>query len=659
MLYEPKVRVVEATSERVLVAMPRPVDRALHIAKYMPRHQRPTPTLRLPVPRPAHARGALAAALGAIPPPYCFSEVLVPEVHPGIGPSQPWREPEGSALLLPTATAWDLSFDRNMATALLLDPHELPIPASGVQLQLAARTVLERTPRETLLRVALHWAFACDVFHRPWSAHRQTLLKHLLSVPAENSERIRDARDRLVVPQVVRLVAIAAIVGLPAGPLHGAFEYQNAPLLLRTLVDGYFPSLAEASTPTPAEVRTALWLISFESHFEDVADEAVPLLMAQTFGRQSVGEAHDDLARWLTWVEMSDDHPHGTWTPTTAPSELRNALRPTSDLDLRPVAYLVWQILIFMMVSQDVANQLWTIPALAEFAPGIQAPDLSAAWQFLSTSLVRQAHELDDQHGRAAARDATGGPDADAISHRKAIEQWLIDRPFIQFDDGVIVPIGQPETVHGVIGALEAFMEHKASGRTGRQHIANILGGCFQAYVTGLVHTVNNSHRVFDHAVIDSVAASPGKRADLVIADASGWYVVIEATKRSLRGDIRYGNEEALARWADDHITKLQQAQATERRLTKVAAAGDWPAPTETACLVVCDLPLPQTLGLNEMFQRRTGMRRPPFICSISEFELLAKFGARGFSLPSLVLAWQRGHHGIPLGHFLSRWPLR
>ncbi|MYI20526.1 MAG: hypothetical protein F4121_10770 [Acidimicrobiia bacterium] len=507
------------------------------------------------------------------------------------------------------------------------------------------------------MRIALHWAFACDVSHRPWAAHNSTLLQHSLSVPAENAARVADARDRLVIPQVVRLVAIAAALRLSAGPSLGTFEYQDDPPPLRTLVDAYFPSLAEAVAPTPAEVRTALWLRSFESSFEDVGGDAVSLMMAQTFGKQSIGEPHDGLARWLYWVSMPDDHPRGTWATKDAPSELRRELRPTGELDLRSVAYLVHTILPFLMESQDTANQLWTIPTLANITHGAQQLDLSGAWKFFGNNLVRQADDTDDLRSLAEAALHLGAPEAEPLILRKAIEQWLIDRPFLRFDDGVIIPIGLPEMVHGVISALETYKGRGETGKTGRQRIGNLLGGCFEAYVMELAHRLDNDHRVLDHTVIDSVIGSAGKRGDLVVADGHGWYVVIEATKRSLRGDIRYGDEEALARWADEHVEKLAQAQSTERSLHEIAAAAHCAPPRESACLVVCDLPLPQTFGLNAIFHRRTGLRHRPFICSISEFEILIELGGAGFSVPSLVAAWQQGQEDIPLGHFLARWP--
>ena len=649
--------IVRATNSRVLAAVSRPDDPALYLQKYLPRDIRPLDTITLPFERPAHAPGALAGIVGAMPHHYCNRVVAMPRRYPGVALSQPWQEPEGSALLVPSAATWELTLRRNMQGALLLDPHELPVPASGSQLLRAAQAILENAQREALLRIAFHWAFACDVSHLSHLSASPALLQHSLSAPVENLGRIEGAGDRLVVPQAVRLVAIAAASQASAAPVGKEFRYESVPTPLKTLVNEYFPSFVEATPPTPAEIRTALWLLSFESVFEDVAEEPLPRLMAHTFGKQSVGEPHNDLARWLNLVNMRDDHPYRAWDPKAAPSNLRGALCLTGDLDLRYVAQLARQVLPTLIASQHAANQLWTIPALVGATAGHEVLVLAAAWQFLVTNLVRETSELTGPRGPGANAPDLGDIAGDPIPIRKEIERWLIERPILRFDDGVIIPIGLPETVHGVISAIETSAGREARDGKKRQLAANILGGCFQAYVTELAHAVDDRHRILGDDVID-LASPPGeKRGDLVIADPDGLYLVIEATRRSLRGDIRYGDKEALERWAGEHLGKLGQAQATASSLHKATANASWAPPRESTCLVVCDLPLLPTMGLQEVFRQISGLRHPPFICSISEYELLIAFGQRGFSVPSLVMAWQQGRRDIPLGHFLSGWP--
>ena len=661
---EPGPTVVEASGGRVLIALERVPLRALLVARHLQRPPRPFPVCTLRVPIAPSAPGALAVEVGAIPAHYWEMQLVFPPVHPGLALSEPWNEPGTSGIFLPGTVAGDLTVRRNLSTMLLLEPHDLPIPASGSELQRAAQSVLQDAQPETLLRVAMHWAFACDVALRDWDGHDDTLLHHSLSVPLQNAAHVEDAANRLVISQSLRVVAVDAIARDLARTKSGGLRdcYDVAPPL-EALVYAYFPSLARGDAPTHAEIRTALWLLAFETPFDDISDSPLASLMAVTFGRQSIGDPHEALDRWLRLVNTPDGHPHGTWTTKDAPSELRRSLRTAEHLDLRDVAILVRDVLPLMILFQDVGNQLWTARALAEVRRGVQDRDFSTAWSFLARKLVRQVHGLDNPRSGVVAEIDLEDSDSNMIARRKAIEQWLIERPFLGFGDGTLIPIGLPDTAYGVIRACETFGDRMEQRDRAPQWVGNLLGLCFQASVVELAHAVQRGHRVLDVDVIDqvmdSVAGKDAKRADLVIGDAQGQYVVIEVTRRNLRGGIRYGDEEALREWADGQLGKLQQVESTEANLDEIASAGGWMRPRQSTGLVVCDLPLPQTLGLRALFDRQSGVHRAPFICSIAEFEVLVAKAQSGWSVPSLVLAWKQSRPDRPLGHFLTQWPHR
>ena len=118
----------------------------------------------------AGAVGALMAIAAVLPEYLAVTRVpMMPDVA-GSGLHQPWHQLVGSALLLRAEPAFDLSLQRSMSMELLLDPASLPVPVVGDCLRRAAEAVLGATQPETLLRVALHWAFACDVHVRPLGA---------------------------------------------------------------------------------------------------------------------------------------------------------------------------------------------------------------------------------------------------------------------------------------------------------------------------------------------------------------------------------------------------------------------------------------------------------------------------------------------------------
>ena len=207
----------------------------------------------------------------------------------------------------------------------------------------------------------------------------------------QNDAVVEDAAKRLVIAQSLRVVAVDAIARNLARTKSGGLRdcYDVAPPL-EALVYAFFPSLSRGDAPTHAEIRTALWLRAFETPFDEISDSPLASLMAVMFGRQSVGEPHEALDRWLGLVDTTDDHPYGTWTTKDAPSELRRALRSGDHLDLRDVAILVRDVLPLLILFQDVGNQLWTAPALAAVLQGVQDRDFSAAWSFLARNLIRR-----------------------------------------------------------------------------------------------------------------------------------------------------------------------------------------------------------------------------------------------------------------------------
>ena len=223
-------------------------------------------------------------------------------------------------------------------------------------------------------------------------------------------------------------------------------------------------------------------------------------------------------------------------------------------------------------------------------------------------------------------------------------------------------PSVDPDAVHGTIECCQRA--HNGQVETPprrRQRIGNALGGFFEARVRQLCHGLGNSYLVIDSDVIDEVmdreAGRDSKRADVVIGDNYGCYLVLEATKRNLRLGIRYGDQEALDSWADEHLGKYQQAEATADHLHAIAAECNAPTPRNIACVVVGDLPLRQDIALSAVFDARAGRRLPPFLCGITEFEMLVELGQTGFSVPSVACAWQHSGTDVSLGLYLTNHP--
>ena len=199
------------------------------------------------------------------------------------------------------------------------------------------------------------------------------------------------------------------------------------------------------------------------------------------------------------------------------------------------------------------------------------------------------------------------------------------------------------------------------TSRRRSQRIGETLGRFFEARVKELCHDLGRGHWVIGSDDIDAVtnrqAGTGSKRADMIIGNIDGRYLVVEATKRNLRPEIRYGDRAVLDEWADDHLGKLEQARTTAQHIWAITAACGMPSPRSVSCLVVGDLPLRQDIGLSALFAARSDTRLPPFLCGIIEFETLIELGQGGWSVPSVVSAWQSGGSDVSLGYYLSDHP--
>ena len=282
--------------DRFAVRVNRAEQPVLHISRNLAGPLRSVPTLVVPTSADAWTPGAFAAAAGVMPEGFATREVPMMPDPTGTGIRQPWRELPGTPFLVPSLAAADISVQRALAAEPTLDPRHLPVPAVGGALQGAAQSVLACAQRETLLRVAMHWAFASEVAHRPWAQNRDTLRYHSLSGPEENRHQMQLASHRLVIPQLVRVIAMDTIYPHSSAGCETEDPSQlSAPV--RTLVSEFFPSLERSEPPSHREIRTALWILSHDTPFADLGDGGPATLMAHTFGMQSIGEPQDSLRR--------------------------------------------------------------------------------------------------------------------------------------------------------------------------------------------------------------------------------------------------------------------------------------------------------------------------------------------------------------------------
>ncbi|MCY3949811.1 MAG: hypothetical protein OXF61_11470 [Acidimicrobiaceae bacterium] len=643
-----------------------PVD-VLHVNRYTPRQVQELSAAYVPRRPKPDQPGALATYAGLLPFHYVMDKVtIMPEIH-GSWIEQPWSETRGSALLLPKDIADELSLRRSMSVKLLADPDLLRVSPIGDVLRCAAKQLLAHTQPEELMRVAMHFAFACEIAHRPWARAEVVHRCHDLQAPEPDRPWLRNRAEVLVEPPIVRVIALDAACMIAADTRQPAGVSLLSPTV-RTLLAGFLPSLVDGQPPSPSEIRTAIWVLSYDSPFEIVDEDAPSMLMANAFGRRSSGEPHLSPSDWASLVSLPDNHRDRSWGPGQAPSDLRAELLTASGLDLRVVAMIVTWMLDTMVQSQHSDNQLWTLPALAARFREQHDFSIEPVLEFIEAHLVFSADALREvlliEDDADESRDAAEAKRR-AVERRKQIEQSCFERPFIRFGDGSIIPVAMADVSYRTIELCqEPHNDQKEDPNKRRRRIGGLLGHCFEAKVKELCRTIGHGHFVIDsdtiNEVIDRRAGRNAKRGDdVVIGNLDGNYLVVEATKRNQRLGIRYAEHEPLEQWAEAHRGKHQQALNTARHLRQITKDAGFPPPNTITTLVVGDLVLPQNAALSDLLNRGSDEPHPPFLCSLTEFKSLVELGQLGFGVPEAARAWQSTGTDESMSVFLSNYPLR
>ena len=222
-----------------------------------------------------------------------------------------------------------------------------------------------------------------------------------------------------------------------------AYDPTSLNVLERSLIEAFLPSAVTGQHPQHSEIRTALWILSHGTPLDGLGYDGPSVFLAHTFGMRSIGEPQDALLRWCQLLSLPDNHPHGRWETGQAPSDLRADLRTSTGLDLRDVAEATRGMLTTMMALQDMGNQLATLGLLLAFAKNTLGDTEHDALAFgcdhLTTTVeqLQNSLRLDDDTPTGDSRD-------DVVTRRRRIEEYFLKHPFVQFDDGSIVPSAPP-----------------------------------------------------------------------------------------------------------------------------------------------------------------------------------------------------------------------
>ena len=195
------------------------------------------------------------------------------------------------------------------------------------------------------------------------------------------------------------------------------------------------------------------------------------------------------------------------------------------------------------------------------------------------------------------------------------------------------------------------------------------LGGMFESYMMSLLDDLDEQR----YAVVPESRLKPRESKEgvcdvLVIDRIERWWVFIEVALSTNGRWIAEGDVEAVDRKYKHYARKLGQIEVTRQRTRQIADSLGVPMPVGIQRLIVAETPLPRnpitTTKLLEAVDGGSETRRERaatdgdnlrVLCSADEFEQLIDSVRRGWSMPSVLAAWQDHPVDTALLNTLSR----
>jgi hypothetical protein len=638
---------------RLPVAVQTPPDYGFYIARF-PVQEPPLLPPGLPVaaaddavviPRAPHPDPVLDAAVLTM----LLPDSLVPPdpVFEPAGPARrlhlPWRQDPLTGLLLPDDTLHQLWWARSFPIRCNLTPGMLGLRFDVADLDAVAWAVLRCCPLSALVEVLAGLAFQVDILGSPGLLDRA--IAELLNLPGELQARLRGAVHHgspLLDPRCLRWIIREPAAANATGHNAGPEPWKPVGLAQEAIARVLFPiTLGTGGARLRfEEVLRAVWLLhdGFELGDDTAAeaDRTMSLVAAYTYGVHQATGMLRFLDRGRRLLEVDDTHPAvAGFAPP--PSALREAFTRETGLTtsqwvhgaaILAVRYVNW--VATNRPHQVTLEQLMELELPVRLSAGFR----SVVERELITTIDELGHAVLDEMGRSSVAYVGLG------STPKHDSRAMRDRPLLRSDNGDLHPTGLGLLLDRIMD-LPRYVVHR-SGTLGTDRVVrNIVGHMFEGYVTDRIAETRGRHQVLTEHDITAVLGQ-AKRGDAIIG-YGGDYLLVEVSVQSLGRGIAAGDPVSITSRCQTYHEKAEQAEAMARRLEELVRAYDLPSVRSWTYLVVTDQALPNNPALANALRRIHPGRNPRFICGIDEFELLLAAGVPGWSIPTLVRAWQTG----------------
>ena len=624
------------------------------VAKYLAPDEPPTigstfrtPTLGLIPPAAEEFWGVASRTLLDLPQnPESFPFFLGREVEEGLGGL--WRSDGETGLRLPDHYLRERAFDRSWSAKQVLAPSTLGIPFSSESMARVAWQVVVRAGIERVVKLALSASFRAEVlgWRHPLAVSAVESINLPPAFAARALAEVRRGRPFLN-PRCMRWIAreVAAWdhAGRPA--LDESVANDEDELVATVFFARVLKGLAE---PTDPELVKAFWFLQEGFHGADIEDGALSLdavtslIAALGYGVRQSNEWAQRMARWHAIWMTADDHPTLLNNDAVSPRTLPTSLRASAESQLGMTVH-EWFALGFTIVARHFT---WT----AQGNPHIATPEVlktqlnplpikDEAMASLERWLVVDLGEL----GREVVEDSErwAGGYRGLGTTRQHETRVLRDRPYVRLpEDGAWVPAGfdllvdrfdsVPRAASAASGDFKGDADRLVGGG---------LGFLMEAHVHDLLDRASSRHVVVHESALKRVLPEES-RSDAVLA-YSNETLAVETSIQRLPEGVAAGHTATVRKRCRAYVSKANQARSTLTALPRVRGDLGLPRALVGSYLVVTDLSLPLTQAIAEELVNIDSTINPRFVITLDELELLVGLGNRGWSIPSIVFAWQ------------------
>ena len=615
---------------------------ALHYSRTPVPHplpREPVPMVDIDLPMPTDSP---AVNMGMLLP---VNERAIPTFpNLGLGLETPFYPHPNLDLLIPLHSLYRHWLKTDMPVVLFLTPSEIGIPYSAeVCRRSALRYLASVRDRAQLIVNLTSIRTTLEIVINNHPAQRR--IAHAMAMPAEIENRIlADLSSGKVLFSPVCVEWLLAETVTAEQPPWGVPSKIDGCDDLEKL---FFPSLAYGHPASESQDLRAI-LFAQQGFFHGDRPFAEPatdaLLTEMVAGMLASGDS-----RPLRHISVSA-HIWRARRSSTAGYKWRHSMLKTFER----ATGLTYQrfLALILLACMDITK---TVGDLSDNPPTFAKPDIIERLNLFSSdelasfeSLIDNYMSISESELRSILRD---GGNYRGWGYLESRSLDVLDiPPFIRIN-GQFVLLGLGRLVRSARTLMFTVLSEN-----GHKSPRGLYGKfCFETTIIELANQLIPRHLVASDDDMEPILGKSHSKPDLLIAH-NRQALVVEVYANSIDGRVRKGDHSAIFGRYSRYRSKLKQARAVVEDIsTLTSELFNWSKVERVVELVVVEDMSPNNPIL-EVILKQKGHEHTKIACSIDEFLGLIALGHRGWSVPEIVVGWQKGPYNGPLGLYLQRY---